>query len=340
MDGVAAELVTPEVRQVVMIAIDRLDEPDWNPNDQSADVFGSLVTDMLEHGFLEPLVVAPVLGTDRFRVTRGNHRKRAAMVTGMTEVPCYVVDALSDEDEAKIDAIRGNALRGKLDPQKFTTLFNELRKKYDPELLRTRMGVVSESAFRQLYRDVRAQLPVDVRKKLDDTKREIADINDLARVLKELFATHGNDLDHSFMVFEYGHQTHLVVKMGPRTKANVERLVDDARSTGADINEVVCRLLEADLPLEEWLAARSSADVWIPLGMVLGTSDVPAAAAQVIREAIDTMEKAGDVNPTNRWQALEYLCAEYLAGAEPDQSLTPSQEAAANDSPEESDPHE
>ena len=87
MDGVAAELVTPEVRQVVMLPIDRLDEPDWNPNDQSADVFGSLVNDMLEHGFLEPLVVAPVIGTDRYRVTRGNHRKRAAMVTGMTEVP-------------------------------------------------------------------------------------------------------------------------------------------------------------------------------------------------------------------------------------------------------------
>lgn len=112
VDGVAAELVTPEVRQVVMIAIDRLDEPDWNPNDQSADVFGSLVTDMLEYGFLELLVVAPVLGTDRYRVTRGNHRKRAAMVTGMTEAPCYVVDALSDEDEAKIDAIRGERPAG------------------------------------------------------------------------------------------------------------------------------------------------------------------------------------------------------------------------------------
>ncbi len=67
----------------------------------------------------------------------------------------------------------------------------------------------------------------------------------------ELFSTHGNDLDHGFKVFEYGHQTHLVMKMGPRTKAKVERLVDDARSTGADINEVVCRLLAADLPFEE-----------------------------------------------------------------------------------------
>ena len=89
MDGVASELTTPEVRQLVMIAIDRLDEPDWNPNDQSADVFGALVNEMLEHGYLEPLVVAPRTGTDRFWVTRGNHRKRAAMVTGMTRASLY-----------------------------------------------------------------------------------------------------------------------------------------------------------------------------------------------------------------------------------------------------------
>ena len=55
-----------------------------------------------------------------------------------------------------------------------------------------------------------------------------------------------------------------------------------------------------------WPPARS-ADVWIPLGTALGSSEVPAAAAQVIRrDAIDAMEKAGEVNPTNRWQALEY----------------------------------
>ena len=136
MDGVAPELTIPQVRQVVMIPIDRLDEPEWNPIDQSADTFGARVNGMLEHGFLEPLVVAPVNGTDRYLVTRGNHRRRAAMVSGMTEVPCFIVEELSAEDEAKIDAIRGNALRGKLNPQKFTDLFNQLRKKYDPETLR------------------------------------------------------------------------------------------------------------------------------------------------------------------------------------------------------------
>lgn len=159
--------------------------------------------------------------------------------------------------------------------------------------------------------DARAQLPVDVRKKLDDTKREIADINDLARVLKELFATHGNDLDHSFMVFEYGHQTHLVVKMGPRTKANVERLVDDARSWS--------RHQRSRLPARWKLTSRWRSG-W-PLARPLTSGfrwgwcsarPTSLAAAQVIRQAIDAMEKAGDVNPTNRWQALEYLCAEYL----------------------------
>jgi ParB-like chromosome segregation protein Spo0J len=46
---------------------------------------------------------------------------------------------------------------------------------------------------------------------------------------------------------------------------------------------------------------------------LLGSAWVPKEAAAVIRQAVEKMVKAGDVGQTNRWQALEYLAADYLS---------------------------
>ena len=54
---------------------------------------------------------------------------------------------------------------------------------------------------------------------------------------------------------------------------------------------------------------------WTYLTKLFGSSAVPGEAAKVIQEAIKKAEKEGTVTSKNRWQLIEYLCADYIAGS-------------------------
>ena len=53
---------------------------------------------------------------------------------------------------------------------------------------------------------------------------------------------------------------------------------------------------------------------WVQLTGIFGSSAVPSESAEVIQEAVKKMEKEGVIGPKNRWQFIEYLAADYLAG--------------------------
>ena len=53
---------------------------------------------------------------------------------------------------------------------------------------------------------------------------------------------------------------------------------------------------------------------WVPLASVTGTDTIPPESARVIKQAVDTMMAREEVGAKNRWQALEYWAADYLAG--------------------------
>ena len=53
---------------------------------------------------------------------------------------------------------------------------------------------------------------------------------------------------------------------------------------------------------------------WTYLAKLFGSNAIPADAANVIQQAIKKAEKEGTVTSKNRWQLIEYLCADYLGG--------------------------
>lgn len=53
---------------------------------------------------------------------------------------------------------------------------------------------------------------------------------------------------------------------------------------------------------------------WVQLTSLFGSGVVPAEAAEVIQEAVKKMVDDGIVGQKNKWQAIEYLAAEFLAG--------------------------
>jgi hypothetical protein len=53
---------------------------------------------------------------------------------------------------------------------------------------------------------------------------------------------------------------------------------------------------------------------WIPLSTVFGSPAIPKEAVEVIGEALKKMVDEGVVGAKNKWQAVEYWAADYLAG--------------------------
>jgi len=228
---------------IVWIPIDQLYADEENPNEEEPEIFAALVEEIKEHGFIDPVRVVQ-FKEDGFWIVAGAHRVAAGRVLGMTKVPC-VVQELS-ENERKIRLIRENVIRGRLNPFKFTRLFNRLRKQYDPDYLRSQMGLVSERAWKNLYRDIRKSLPPEIVDRLDKSKGEIEDVESLARIIKRIFAQHGEQLKQSFLVFRYGGQDHLMVKMTDRTKKNIDRIVEECLERKTDVNVYMNNLLERD----------------------------------------------------------------------------------------------
>lgn len=238
--------------QIDYLAIELLQGNEWNPNKQKDETFNKLVENIEEIGFVEPVMVRPLDNGD-FEIVSGHHRVEAAKIVGMEEVPC-IIQADFDEDMTKFQLVRMNVLRGELDPEKFTKLFNDLAEKYGTEMTKDMMAMVDAKAFEKLYIDVRNELPKDLQDKLDKTKKEIKDVDGLSRILNNIFATYGDTLDFNFLVFSYGNKEHYWVQMSKTVRDKVEMIHNISMGLEMDINTLfdqIFRLPQVDALLSE-----------------------------------------------------------------------------------------
>lgn len=83
----------------------------------------------------------------------------------------------------------------------------------------------------------------------------------------------------------------------------------DVRNLGAAISSMIEAANE-----KMDIAGYDPAGEWTYLTKVFGSNSIPAEAAQVIQQAIKKAEKEGIIGKKNRWQIIEYLCADYLGG--------------------------
>jgi len=95
---------------------------DWNPNEMDDREFSMLIDNIKRIGFADPVTV--VRDGERYRIIDGEHRYRAALLTGMSKLPVIVID-LSDEDQRK-QTVRLNNIKGDWNPLKFNKLVSEM----------------------------------------------------------------------------------------------------------------------------------------------------------------------------------------------------------------------
>lgn len=226
------------IKPVVMIDIDLLDNADYNPQEQNKVVFNALVKKIKKEGYAGTVKVAPSpLNAGRYTIISGNHSTDALRLLGAEQVPCNVFDDW-DEDKQKAENVSWNIVRGKFNPEKLAKLYDDMSKKYGDELAQKMMSLeVDNSIIKQIMKQVRREMPPELQKKLDDSKDEIKTVDQLSAILNEMFAKYGDDLQHGFMVFEYGGKTHFWIRMNKKLKEKMRRFADECRETKGQLSE-------------------------------------------------------------------------------------------------------
>lgn len=237
--------------EVFDLPIALLDNSTENPNAMDEATFDELVEGMRKDGFDEPIHVVPEYledgktKTGRYIIASGHHRVKAAGVLKMEKVPAIIKEGW-DDDARKAALLRRNVLRGKIDPERFTKLYDEMKKRHDPKVLQRMLGITSDAAFKQLYKNATKNLPSRVKKQLDEAKEEIKSVDDLSSVLNKIFKEHGSELDHGFLTFSFGGKEHHMFKtdeeLNDLLKEFEERVISkDGGDTATDVWKEILR---------------------------------------------------------------------------------------------------
>lgn len=229
------------------LSIDEIEPNEWNPNEMDEVAFQRLIKEIKEVGFINPIQVVPV--GDKYRIIGGEHRYRAALILGMEKIPAIILEdkKFSDEELQKFLTVRLNMLRGKLNPMKFMELYDEFAKKYGEDKVQELMAITDKEVWKKITKDLKKDLkkagvPKEEIEKLDEL--DIEDIDKLGNILQDLFIKYGDTLKYSFMVFDFGGQKHVYIKLNKEAKQKLYALMDFCKDNQLNINAVLNYILE------------------------------------------------------------------------------------------------
>lgn len=236
-----AERPAKKFREIRMIPIKLLVEAEWNPQKMNDKEFNALVENLRDVGVIDPVQVSP-LPDGRFRVIGGNHRLQALRVLEYDQVQCVLCDDF-DEDMQKFQSVRLNVIHGKLDAERFIKLYEEMGRKYGEHVVVDLMKITDEKALKCLIKDVKAGLPPEMAKKLDEAKKEIKSVDDIGSILNEIFSKSGDTLARGFLVFSFGGKEHHYVEMDKQLLKRVKYLEELAVAREETLSNIFNRVM-------------------------------------------------------------------------------------------------
>lgn len=199
------------------LALDLLVENEHNPNKMTNREFDLLVANMQDTGITDPILVKPI-EDGKYRIIGGHHRAKAARYLEFSEVPCTIVtDPDFDEEMETFQLVRHNMIRGHLDPNAFITLYGKYASKYGDDMLQDMFGFADEREFRALIKATEKSLPKEMKERFKAAAKEIKTVDELAKILNELFTNHGDTLPHGYMIVDFGGKQSIWVRVNGRT---------------------------------------------------------------------------------------------------------------------------
>ncbi len=211
-----------------------------NVNKMDDVMFNDLVEKIVTQGFDQPIKVWFNEKSSKYEVVKGNHRFQAATYLNYETIPSIIATYDGDTHEEQrdnmlADAMSDNIVKGNIDPELFTQQWTKLTKQYGIEGTLKKMNITTFDQIKSLVREIRKQLPDELKKKLDESKKEIKTIEDLSKVLNDMFATYGETLDQHFMVFSYGGKEHLWVETDDELWEMINEIAKEHKDSKEDL---------------------------------------------------------------------------------------------------------
>jgi ParB family chromosome partitioning protein len=227
------------------LPIDDVEPNSWNPNSMTQEELDRLSQEIDEVGFIDPIEVV-LLDTGKYRILGGEHRHVAAKELGFDHIPCMVLKGArwQDEDLQKLVTVRLNSIKGRINPEKMAVLYHQMAKKYGEDALQNLFAFTSDDAWKKLVSQIkqglsRAKLPPEKQREFSEKSKEAKTLQDLERILNELWASYGDTADKSFMIFTYGKREHIYVAMEKAMRDAMKKVMKHCRVEGVDINVVL-----------------------------------------------------------------------------------------------------
>ena len=246
-----AAVVPPDVRfyETRVILLADLRPNAWNPNSMSAAKFARLKQEILDVGFIEPLVVVPCKtedGVPYYRILGGEHRYRAATDLALKGVPCNVLDHPMFQDEEAQRAMNAKLifLKGDVDRDKMVAMVKSLAEKYSSEKVRELFAVTDKTAWDRMVWGMRQKLkkeglPAKAIAEFDEKAKDARASKDLSEIVEAIFVTYRHTLPYGFMVFTLHGKKHTYVPVTQGTQLVLDDVLERCRAEGLDINKLL-----------------------------------------------------------------------------------------------------
>lgn len=231
------------------LPVSRLKPVAWNANKMAQPDHDRLGQEMLQTDPIEVLQVIPDRSDGCYWILGGEHRWRAAQATGIEELPCIVLDTekWTDEDTQQLVAWKINYLRGKPDPDKFLALQKRIAEKFGPERVQGLLAIRDTRLYKKLLEGVKKSVAKSLPPAMKDQASRLdaaTSVQDIQRIVQDIFHKHGNTADKGYMVFTHAGQPHVYVPMSPELNTVVRKLVKQAKDSEENFGELLLRLLQ------------------------------------------------------------------------------------------------
>jgi ParB-like chromosome segregation protein Spo0J len=311
--------------EVEYVPIDWPKPNDYNPNRQSEHDFELLLRSMEEDGFTTPIPVLPD-GT----IVDGEHRWRAAMRLGYSEIP--VVKTPMTPEQAKIATLRHNRARGSEDLELSVQVLRDLQELGAMEWAQDSL-IISDLELQRLLEDIPAPeaMAADAygdawnpdkthssthEMTLEGREQDEGDSGTWVYAGTASAVDAARERERQLREAKTDEQREIIKKDSAKDfyRVSLTFYGDEASVVKRALGSAPAEALSSFCRKELGEMERMTEGGWVLIDTLFTTRAMPSEAAGVVQTAIEMMVEQGAVDSTHRWMAIEFMAAEWLAG--------------------------
>lgn len=281
---------------IAKVQLDKVKEQDINARVMKNEMQDQLTANIKKRGQLESLPFL-VLNAGKLEIVSGHHRIKSARAAELKEVIAIIDVSGLSRSQIAAKQLAHNAISGFDDDSTLREIVKMITDVDD--MIESFVGKdIMEEPLEQYEKMLSPSIQFDFKNvTFSFLPHQVQDVDVLVKNLEttapEIIGVAPYEQCKSFV----------------ETLSRYQKFTD-IRNVGAAIHSMV---QNANERMNE--VGFDEQEEWTYLAKLFGSSAVPGEAAKIIQQAIKKAEKEGVVTSKNRWQLIEYLCADYISGS-------------------------